>query len=152
MRVAVTCLAGCLGLPIYSSLEYLVNGYKLQSCIPCGQGKLGRNSMCPQLCSNYNNTVVRLAIAWAGELSHPIVQYFTHFTFTNSTSNLRVAFRGMSGGAPCAPYAICGGTVNLRLSPTRMPATPLSQPLMTSPVPADQQINLSQLLSYPEWR
>lgn len=40
------------------------------------------------------------------------------------------------GAAPVFPYAMAGGTTNLRLSPTRMPTTPLSQPFMTSPTPS----------------
>lgn len=54
----------------------------------------------------------------------------------SSTSKQSVALRGMTPLTPVSPYAMLGGTTSRRLSPTRMPATPLSQPLMTSPTPA----------------
>mmetsp|Transcript_7815 Transcript_7815/g.30932 ORF Transcript_7815/g.30932 Transcript_7815/m.30932 type:complete len:260 (+) Transcript_7815:462-1241(+) len=60
----------------------------------------------------------------------------THCTFTSSTSKMRVALPGMAPFTPFLPYAIAGGMVSRRLSPTRMPATPTSQPLMTSPMPS----------------
>mmetsp|Transcript_4873 Transcript_4873/g.22341 ORF Transcript_4873/g.22341 Transcript_4873/m.22341 type:complete len:364 (-) Transcript_4873:121-1212(-) len=60
----------------------------------------------------------------------------THCTFTSSTSKMSVALPGMAPFTPFLPYAIAGGMVSRRLSPTRMPATPTSQPLMTSPMPS----------------
>mmetsp|Transcript_10067 Transcript_10067/g.41552 ORF Transcript_10067/g.41552 Transcript_10067/m.41552 type:complete len:270 (+) Transcript_10067:480-1289(+) len=60
----------------------------------------------------------------------------THCTFTSSTSKMSVALPGMAPFTPFLPYAMAGGMVSRRLSPTRMPATPTSQPLMTSPMPS----------------
>ena len=51
-----------------------------------------------------------------------------HLTSFSVTSNWRVALDGMVPLTPVLPYAIWGGTVSLRLSPTRMPCTPRSQP------------------------
>mmetsp|Transcript_4668 Transcript_4668/g.11982 ORF Transcript_4668/g.11982 Transcript_4668/m.11982 type:complete len:273 (+) Transcript_4668:327-1145(+) len=39
-------------------------------------------------------------------------------------------------GAPRLPYPRSGGTISVRLPPTRMPCSPLSQPLITSPKPS----------------
>mmetsp|Transcript_6878 Transcript_6878/g.31015 ORF Transcript_6878/g.31015 Transcript_6878/m.31015 type:complete len:287 (+) Transcript_6878:385-1245(+) len=60
----------------------------------------------------------------------------THCTFTSSTSKMSVALPGMAPFTPFLPYAMAGGMVSRRLSPTRMFATPTSQPLMTSPMPS----------------
>ena len=48
---------------------------------------------------------------------------------------MRVEFAGMPGFA-VPPYARAAGTVKRRSPPTDMPATPMSQPLMTSPEPS----------------
>jgi hypothetical protein len=54
----------------------------------------------------------------------------------SSISKTRVAFAGITGGNPRAPYASSGGIVSLRLPPIFMPATPRSQPWMTRPAPS----------------
>ena len=47
-----------------------------------------------------------------------------------------VASPGISGGLPRLPYPSLGGTVSRRRPPTRIPATPVSHPLITSPAPS----------------
>src|SRR6185437_15203390 len=58
-----------------------------------------------------------------------------YFTASSSTSNISVAFGGMTPPAPRAPYPSAGGMIKVRLPPTFMLATPSSQPLMTWPSP-----------------
>lgn len=48
---------------------------------------------------------------------------------------MSVAFAGMTGGAPRAPYAYSGLSSNTAFSPTDIVATPTSQPLITCPAP-----------------
>ena len=54
----------------------------------------------------------------------------------SSVSKMRVAFGGMTPPAPRSPYPSSGGMVSLRFSPTHMPSTPWSHPLMTCPEPS----------------
>jgi hypothetical protein len=88
--------------------------------------------------------VVRLPKALA-TLAEPVVrptdvlvsEWVVHcfgaaFTASSSTSKMSVEFGGMPG-RPCGPYAKDGGMTSLRFSPTFIPATPWSQPLITCP-------------------
>ena len=54
---------------------------------------------------------------------------------SNLMSKTRVLLAGMLGKL-LLPYARFAGMVSLRSPPTDMPATPISQPLMTSPAPS----------------
>ena len=56
-------------------------------------------------------------------------------TATSVTTNVNVASPGISGGDPRFPYPSFGGTTSFRRSPTRIPSTPWSHPLITSPAP-----------------
>ena len=55
--------------------------------------------------------------------------------FTASTSNFKVAFGGILGGAPLLPYAYSGGHINVAFYPFFNSATPSSHPLITWPAP-----------------
>ena len=65
-------------------------------------------------------------------------------------SKYSVAPGGMSGAEPFIPYPILGGTTSFRLPPTRIPLTPLSQPLMTSPAPSTNWKDFAESNVYPE--
>ena len=54
----------------------------------------------------------------------------------SSVLNTSVALGGMTPPAPASPYPSSGGIVSVRFSPTHMPSTPWSQPLMTCPAPS----------------
>ena len=56
-------------------------------------------------------------------------------TAMSVTTNVNVASPGISGGDPRFPYPSFGGTTSFRRSPTRIPSTPWSHPLITSPAP-----------------
>src|SRR5262249_30219314 len=91
---------------------------------------------------------------WQGRSHHPVIktdegrEIFhpngvrapfrdrTQRTSSSSTSNTSVELGGITGGNPRAPYASSGGMVSRRTSPIFIPATPWSQPLMTSPAPS----------------
>lgn len=57
---------------------------------------------------------------------------------SSSTSNTRVAPPGIFGGAPRSPYPSSDGITSLRFSPSHIPSSPWSQPLMTWPVPREK--------------
>jgi hypothetical protein len=60
---------------------------------------------------------------------------YNYLMASSLTVKIKVAFGGMTGGEPFLPYANAAGMVNLRSPPTCNPATPISQPLITSPRP-----------------
>lgn len=62
------------------------------------------------------------------------------------TSKVKVELPGIPG-TPLLPYARCAGIVNLRSPPTDIPATPMSQPLMTSPAPSLKEKGLPFLFA-----
>jgi hypothetical protein len=64
------------------------------------------------------------------------VLFRVYLTFNSSTSNTSQALGGMVPRTPSRPYAMPGGMTSFRLSPTRIPFTPTSQPLITSPTPS----------------
>ena len=55
------------------------------------------------------------------------------YIYTNSISNLSVAFEGILGGLPFFPYAYSGAQVNSATSPFFIVATPISHALITLP-------------------
>jgi hypothetical protein len=66
-------------------------------------------------------------------------------------SKTRVLLPGIEGGAPLLPYAKLEGIVSLRSPPTCMPATPMSQPLMTSLTPSLNENGLPFLFAIIEF-
>ena len=50
-----------------------------------------------------------------------------YFISTSSTSNIRVAFGGITPPAPLAPYARSGGIINVAFDPTFNNEIPSSQ-------------------------
>ena len=62
-------------------------------------------------------------------------------------SKIKSEFPGMSGGAPFLPYASAAGMVRRRSPPGIMPATPTSQPLITSPFPSLKEKGLPFLFA-----
>ena len=71
-----------------------------------------------------------------------------YFISTSSTSNIRVAFGGITPPAPLAPYARSGGIINVAFDPTFNNEIPSSQPLITLPLPNSNSIGW--FLSYDE--
>ena len=58
-----------------------------------------------------------------------------------------------SPGCPCAPYPSSGGTVRSLVSPGHRPSNPLSQPLITSPVPrVMRKLSLASNCLPVDWR
>jgi hypothetical protein len=64
----------------------------------------------------------------------------------NLMSKTRVELAGIPG-RDLLPYARFEGIVNRRSPPTAIPATPMSQPLMTSPVPSLKENGLPLLFA-----
>lgn len=65
---------------------------------------------------------------------HMAVDRIPYLISINLTSKIKVALPGIPG-TPLLPYARLAGMVSLRSAPIDIPATPMSQPLMTSPAP-----------------
>lgn len=71
------------------------------------------------------------------------VYFLISSSLMSKTSSL---LAGIPGRA-LLPYARCAGMFNLRSPPTCMPATPISQPLITSPTPSLKENGFPFLLA-----
>jgi len=63
----------------------------------------------------------------------PLCTPSVYCTAMSVTVKWSVAPPGISGGEPRLPYPSVGGQTSVRFPPTRIPLTPWSQPLITSP-------------------